>query len=86
VAVVCVDEHGLLADIERLLQTRLEREVIPGYAPDPTIRPEPISRGRTQGKPGKSASRRRRPTSGNSGKATNGRRQARGKKARAARG
>ncbi len=59
VSLVCIDEHRLLADIEKLLGTRIEKEVIPGYAPDPRVKAEPITRGRSQrpprggGKPGR---------------------------------
>jgi len=45
VSLVCVDEHKLLADIEKLLQKKITRETVPGYAPDPRIAAEPISRG-----------------------------------------
>ena len=47
-SLVCVDEHKLLTDIEKLLQTRISRQTIPGYEPDPRIKAEPITRGRTQ--------------------------------------
>jgi len=47
-SLVCVDEHGLLKDIERLLKRELPRVVVPGYAPDPSIRPEPIVNGRNR--------------------------------------
>lgn len=63
VSLVCVDEHAMLDGIEKLMKTRLPREVIPGYEPDPSIRPQPSrktgrpsrgntsqSRGRSQGK------------------------------------
>jgi ATP-dependent RNA helicase RhlE len=46
ISLVCVDEHGLLADIERLLGHRIETEVIPGFEVDRSIRPQPIQRGR----------------------------------------
>lgn len=46
VSLVCVDEHKLLLDIERLIRRDLPKEVIPGYEPDPSIKPEPILRGR----------------------------------------
>ncbi len=49
VSLVCVDELKLLADIERLLGDRLPREVVEGYEPDPTIRPEPIQQRRRRG-------------------------------------
>jgi ATP-dependent RNA helicase RhlE len=54
ISLVCVDEHRLLADIEKLLQTKISREVIPGYEPDPRIKAEPISKGRAQRPSGKS--------------------------------
>jgi ATP-dependent RNA helicase RhlE len=47
VSLVCVDEHKLLRDIERLLSCEIEKEVIPGYEPDPSIRAEPIQNGRS---------------------------------------
>lgn len=42
VSLVCVDEHKLLRDIERLIKKQIEVLEHPGYAPDPTIRAEPI--------------------------------------------
>jgi ATP-dependent RNA helicase RhlE len=42
VSLVCVDEKKLLADIERVIKRELPREVIPGFEPDPSIKPEPI--------------------------------------------
>jgi ATP-dependent RNA helicase RhlE len=53
VSLVCVDEHQLLGDIERLLKRDLSKIVIPGYEPDPSIRAQPIQKGRNGGgKPG----------------------------------
>ncbi len=49
-SLVCVDEHKLLRDIERLLKTDIRKQVIEGYEPDPSIRAEPIQNGR-RGKP-----------------------------------
>lgn len=46
VSLVCIDEHKLLRDIERLLNQEINRVVIPEYAPDPSIRAEPIMNGR----------------------------------------
>lgn len=46
ISLVCVDEHGLLRDIERLIKRQLEQTVIPGFEVDPTIAPEPIQKGR----------------------------------------
>jgi ATP-dependent RNA helicase RhlE len=45
VSLVCVDELGLLADVERVLGRPIPRETIAGFEPDPRIRPEPILRG-----------------------------------------
>ncbi|WP_306591419.1 DEAD/DEAH box helicase [Geothrix sp. 21YS21S-4] len=45
-SLVCVDEHKLLKDIEKLLRKELPKSVVPGYAPDPTIPAEPIQTGR----------------------------------------
>ena len=45
-SLVCVDEHKLLRDIERLLKRKIPEVVIPGYAPDPSIAAEPIPNGR----------------------------------------
>ncbi len=46
ISLVCVDEHKLLKDIERLLKRSLPRVQLPGYEPDPSIKPEPIQQGR----------------------------------------
>lgn len=42
ISLVCVDEHYLLRNIERLLKRDIPKSVIPGYEPDPSIEPEPI--------------------------------------------
>ncbi|SDD81752.1 DEAD/DEAH box helicase [Paraburkholderia lycopersici] len=44
VSLVCVDEHQLLKDIEKLIRRAVPREVIPGFEPDPNAKPEPIQR------------------------------------------
>ncbi|KND62176.1 ATP-dependent RNA helicase RhlE [Candidatus Burkholderia verschuerenii] len=44
VSLVCVDEHILLRDIERLIKRKIVREVVPGFEPDPHAKPEPILR------------------------------------------
>jgi len=59
ISLVCVDEHKLLVDIERLLNTKIRQEVIPGYAPDPGIRAEPVSARRPQRATGKKRSWRK---------------------------
>ena len=48
VSLVCVDEKKMLVDIERLLKRDIDKVVIPGYAPDTSIRPEPIMNGRNR--------------------------------------
>ncbi|MEL6940750.1 MAG: DEAD/DEAH box helicase [Cyanobacteria bacterium J06598_1] len=52
VSLVCVDEKGLLRGIERLLKRDIPKEVIDGYAPDPSIPPEPIPNGRNSSRGG----------------------------------
>jgi len=43
-SLVCVDEHQLLKDIERLIKRPIPQEVIAGFEPDPNQKPEPILR------------------------------------------
>ena len=53
-SLVCVDEHKLLRDIERLLKKEIPRIALPGYEPDPSIKAEPIVNGRqSQGRGGR---------------------------------
>ena len=61
-SLVCVDEHKLLRDIEKLTKNEIPKEVIPGFEPDPSIKPEPIQKPRT-GRPQNSrrAPRQKRP-------------------------
>ena len=42
VSLVCVDEHKLLADIERTIRQKIERVIVPGFEPDPNAKPEPL--------------------------------------------
>jgi ATP-dependent RNA helicase RhlE len=42
VSLVCVDEHQMLKDIEKLIKQTLPRDVIPGFEPDPSARAQPI--------------------------------------------
>jgi ATP-dependent RNA helicase RhlE len=59
VSLVCVDEHKLLRDIEKLLKTTIPQQVLEGYEPDPNIEPTPPAqrapggrgRGRQGGRP-----------------------------------
>jgi ATP-dependent RNA helicase RhlE len=59
ISLVCVDELRLLRDIERLLKCEIEKEIIPGYEPDPRIKAEPIQNGRSQRPAGRRAGPRR---------------------------
>ena len=56
ISLVCVDEHKLLRDIERLLKREIPRIAFEGYEPDPSIKAEPIINGR-QGSGGRGAPR-----------------------------
>ncbi len=62
ISLVCVDELRLLADIEKLLGTKLDKESVPGYEVDPRIKAEPIQNGRSQrsGWPRNSGAKKRR--------------------------
>ena len=42
VSLVCVDEKKMFADIERLIKRDVPIEVVPGFEPDPTAKPQPI--------------------------------------------
>jgi len=46
VSLVCVDELGLLKDIENLLGMQIEKNVLKGYEPDSRIKAEPLTQGR----------------------------------------
>ena len=52
ISLVCVDEQGFLRDIERLIKRTIQREVVPGFEPDPNEVPQKIfaqrGRGQTQ--------------------------------------
>ena len=57
VSLVCVDELALLKGIERLIKRDIPKVVIDGFAPDPSVKAEPIVNGRggqqpRRGKPG----------------------------------
>jgi ATP-dependent RNA helicase RhlE len=52
ISLVCVDEHKLQRDIERLLKRNIPQVHIPGYEPNPLIAPEPIPNGRGGNKGG----------------------------------
>jgi ATP-dependent RNA helicase RhlE len=46
VSLVCVDENGFLREIERLIKREIPKEIVPGFEPHPSERPEPIVLGR----------------------------------------
>lgn len=60
VSLVCIDELSMLRDIERLMKIKIPRKTIPGYEPDPRIKAEPITQGRSQRRRGHGASSRKR--------------------------
>jgi len=82
VSLVCVDEHKLLRDIERLLKRDIEKRVVPGFEPDPRIKPEPIQkpRGSGGGRDGKAShgARQSQPSRHATGKPSFGARQGQG--------
>ncbi|MGI4849038.1 MAG: DEAD/DEAH box helicase [Janthinobacterium lividum] len=49
VSLVCVDEHDMLKDIERLIKRQLPQEVIPGFEPDLNAKPQAIQLRSNQG-------------------------------------
>ncbi|MCP4301629.1 MAG: DEAD/DEAH box helicase [Gammaproteobacteria bacterium] len=48
ISLVCVDELRLLRDIEKLLGSDIDKEIVPGYEVDPRIKAEPIQNGRSR--------------------------------------
>ena len=42
VSLVCVDEHKLLRDIERVLNRRIPQVIVDGFEPDARARPQPL--------------------------------------------
>ncbi len=56
-SLVCIDEKHLLHRIERLTSSEIEKVLIEGFHPDPSIRPEPVKQ--------RGQRNRRRPTSNN---------------------
>ncbi len=43
-SLVCIDEKQLLVDIEKLINRSLPKEILAGFEPDPSIKPEPIQK------------------------------------------
>ena len=63
-SLVCVDELKLLQDIERLIKRDIPKVVIDGFEPDPSIKAEPIQKGRGQQQRKKRSPQNRRPANG----------------------
>ena len=61
VSLVCVDEHKLLHDIEKLLKREIEVKTVAGFEPDPRIKAEPIQNGRSNQAPRRGAPSGQRP-------------------------
>jgi ATP-dependent RNA helicase RhlE len=67
VSLVCIDEHKLLKDIEKLIKREIPQSIIDGYQPDPSIRAEPIMNGRS----GNSRNNQRKPQARRAGNKPN---------------
>ncbi|MCS2158340.1 ATP-dependent RNA helicase RhlE [Scandinavium sp. H11S7] len=67
-SLVCVDEHKLLRDIERLLKKEIPRIAVEGYEVDPSIQAEPIQNGR-QGRSGRGGQSQGQPRRNDGGQA-----------------
>ena len=59
-SLVCVDEHKLLNDIERLTKLEVPIVQIPGFEPDPRIKAEPILNGQNRGQQNRGGGQRAR--------------------------
>ncbi len=57
-SLVCIDEHKLLKDIERLTKREIPVVQIPGFEPDPRIKAEAIRNGQNRDRGGKNPGRR----------------------------
>ncbi|MFZ9053558.1 MAG: DEAD/DEAH box helicase [Woeseiaceae bacterium] len=64
VSLVCIDEQKLLHDIEKLLNMKIEKQILPGYEPDSRIKAEPIQIGRPRRAGGQNNSSRNKPRGG----------------------
>jgi len=56
-SLVCIDEHKLLSDIERLIKREIPVVQVPGFEPDPRIKAEPILNGQNRGQGGRGQGR-----------------------------
>lgn len=50
ISLVCIDEYEYLKGIEKLINRKLDRDIIAGFEPDPSIKAEPIQQGRGGGR------------------------------------
>ncbi|HEY9201563.1 MAG TPA: DEAD/DEAH box helicase [Gammaproteobacteria bacterium] len=66
ISLVCVDEHKLLKDIERLIKREIPKQVFDDFKPDASIKAEPINQGR-----GKPANGSRKPAGNNNSRKRN---------------
>jgi len=66
ISLVCIDERELLNNIERLLKCAIPETIIEGFEPDPSIRAEPIFKGRLGSNQSQKRNRQPRILSGNS--------------------
>ncbi len=63
VSLVCIDEKELLENIEKLIKKDIHKFVIKGFAPDPSIKAEPIQKKRGGGSNNRSRPNNRAPSS-----------------------
>ncbi|WP_455757213.1 DEAD/DEAH box helicase [Sulfurimonas sp.] len=73
-SLVCVDENEFLANIEKLIKKDIHKSVIKGFAPDPSIKAEPINMGggnRAKGGGGRGNSRNRNSNRNNNSRGAN---------------
>lgn len=56
-SLVCIDEHKLLKDIERLIKREIPVVQVPGFEPDPRIKAEPIQNGQNRNSGGRGQGR-----------------------------
>jgi len=70
ISLVCVDERRLMWGIEKLLGREIEKQILPGFEPDPNAVPMPIQNGRNgapRGRGGNGGGERRGRPGGRSG-------------------
>ena len=56
-SIVCIDEHEFLANIEKLIKKDINKLVVKGFAPDPSIKAEPSKMGGGGGNRGRGGNR-----------------------------